>query len=92
MKINSPQKIEEILEQILKNMATKDDLKQFATKDDLKNELAKYATKDDLKKGLDDLLSDVVEAVDKNKADKADLVALEKRVDKIEEEVAIMTR
>lgn len=88
----------------LKNFATKDDLKQelkkYATKDDLQQELQKYATKDDLRNGLiklenqlqlkiDEAVTDIIEMVDKHKADKKEVNDLEIRVSKIEEELSI---
>lgn len=100
------QKIDGILQKRLKGFATKEDLQQFATKEDiqslatkrdLKSELSKYATKDDLKKlatkeDLDDLLGDIIEAVDKNKAEKTQVVKLEKRINRIEEDLQIPTQ
>lgn len=90
-------RIESVLKNIVKNMATKDDLKHFATKDDLRslekninNKLENFATKEDLKLGLDDLLADIVEVVDKNKAEKSVVEALAKRVDKIEQKLPIV--
>lgn len=87
-------------EDLKKDFVTKDDikslednidkkLKNFATKDDLKNELKNFATKKDLKLGLDDLLAEIIEVVDKNKAEKSDVEALERRMDEVEKAVQI---
>lgn len=77
----------------LESFATKRDLKrelaQYATKDDLKQQLAEFSTKKDLKDGLDDLLGDIISAVEKAKADKTEVQSLEKRVNLIEDELAI---
>ncbi len=83
----------------LREFATKEDLERFATKEDLKKELDKYATKEDLKRelslyatkkdlreGLGTLLVGIVEVLDKHKADKTQVDALEERVTKLEEE------
>ncbi|MDO8658312.1 MAG: hypothetical protein Q7K55_06225 [Candidatus Levybacteria bacterium] len=84
-------KIEIVLDHILQNMATKDDLmsikkelKNFATKDDLKKALAEHPTKKDLKRELDDLAIQITLGADKHKAEKRVVEALERRVDKIE--------
>lgn len=70
--------IQEIINQALKNVttkddfkdfATKDDLKHFATKDDLKNfatkkDLERFATKDDFKHELSKLNKDIVREIE----------------------------
>ncbi len=90
---------EELLDKALAHVATKDDLKNFATKDDIKN----FATKDDIKQLKDDikqlkaeLIEEIKESegfivgsVDKNKADKNDIEALNKRVTHIERKFAV---
>lgn len=63
----------------------KKELSKYVTKDDLKN----FATKQDLKQGLDNLFADIVQSVEKGKADKLTVKALEKRVERIEEELTI---
>lgn len=82
----------------LKDFATKDDLKNFATKDDLKSLVTKdyllkvlsnYPTKKDLKKELDDLAVEITLSADQHKAEKGKVEDLEKRVDRIEEELQI---
>ncbi|GEM_PF-4718115 len=78
-------KIIKKLDEIIKNMVTKDDFK---------GELAKYATKDDLvgmKKELIERISEaqmeIVEVVHKHKADRVEVESLEKRVSTIEDQL-----
>lgn len=73
-------------------------LKNFATKGDLKRELGKYATKDDviklrkdIKEDIDQAFTDVFQAADKNKAEKADLISLQGRVKRIENHLDIVS-
>lgn len=65
--------------------------KKFTTKEDLatfeKRIENKFVTKDDFKSGLEKLFTDIVETFDKHKADKINLTALEKRVEKVEESI-----
>lgn len=80
----------------LKKFATRNDLERFATKNDLKNvatkdDLKRFTTKDDLavlqktfKNDLDDAVVQIIEIVDKNKADKEIVRQLEERVKAIE--------
>lgn len=82
----------------LKNFPTKDDLKNFPTKDDLHRELSRYATKDDYKNlekrlvdKIDDAAALIIQTVDKTKADRQDVIALEKRVKIIEDDLDIPT-
>lgn len=79
--------VREIVKSGLEGYANKDDLKNFATKEDLKN----FATKDDLiaakieiQEMIDQAVADIVEIVDKSKADKKDFTQLETRVSGIE--------
>lgn len=84
----------------LKQFATKDDLKSFATKDDLKD----FVTKKYLKEHLDiafkhqreaisedfgRVISDLFTEENKKKADRVDLIQLERRVDRIEQKIVI---
>ncbi|MFH1833134.1 MAG: hypothetical protein ABH816_03115 [Candidatus Levyibacteriota bacterium] len=66
--------IQETLKKIQIKMSTKDDLR---------------ALRKELKEDLDQVFTDLVEVVDKNKADKKDLVKLENRVTVVEEELHI---
>ena len=81
----------------LKAMESRIDTK-FATKDDLKAMESRlegtFATKKDLsnvtielKKHIDQAFTDVFETADKTKADKIDLIRLERRINKLEQKV-----
>ena len=85
----------EELREIKSTMVSKDDAKKFLTKDDAKN----FATKDDLVKLKKELSSEIIEQikesegfivgiVDKNKVDRAEFEALNKRVSTIEKQLA----
>ncbi|MDP3988334.1 MAG: hypothetical protein Q8P80_04295 [Candidatus Levybacteria bacterium] len=76
--------IQEILKRIQRDMITKEDLRKT-----LKKALSDYPTKKDFKKALNDLAVEVTLNADKNKAEKAELKNLEKRVDIIEENLQI---
>lgn len=52
--------LEQVLDQRLSKVATKDDLKSFATRDDLKV----FATKDDLQKSLSNLEKKIITRID----------------------------
>ena len=91
--------LRDLLKDLLKNVATKDDLKKalsnYPTKSDLTKALEKYASKDDLLEMEKRLLIEIRDVegfttvnADKHKADKVDLEALEERVDKIEQKIA----
>lgn len=72
--------IQEVLRKIESNMVTKEDLAKA---------LAKHPTKKDLKKALDDLAVEVTLNTDKHKAEKEELLKLEKRVGIIEDHLQI---
>lgn len=89
-------KIIKKLDEIIKNMVTKADLKtelaKYATKDDLKKELENFATKDDLaaiKKELMVYISEgevaIISGVEKHVVGRLDI--LENRVGKIEHQL-----
>lgn len=73
----------------------KKELKKYATKTDLKSALTKalvdYPTKKDLKRELDDLAVELTLSTDRHKAEKSKVGDLEKRIDRIEEELQIST-
>lgn len=73
--------IDELLIKRLKSFATKDDLKNLATKDDLKR-----LEKEIIEK-IDESQMEIVETVEKHKADRIQVQGLEKRVGKLEETV-----
>jgi hypothetical protein len=79
------QKILKELQEIKKsltNVVTKEEAKFFATKNDL------VAMENRLTKEIKDVEINVTVSADKNKAEKADLEKLERRVDKIEQKLA----
>jgi len=71
---NRLKKIEKMIQDILTQMATKTDLEKL---------------RKDLKKDIDQVFKDVFESADATKADKLTVKVLEKRVDRIEEELSI---
>jgi hypothetical protein len=79
--------IKKIVHEATKGLSSKDDLSSFATKEDLKRELKNLASKKDLQEGLDSMLSEIIEVVDKNKADRHEVKELEKRVLRIEKDL-----
>lgn len=77
---------EELLEQekrLDKKFASKEDLKSLATKSDLTIELSQL--KNELIQYTDKWCTDIINSIDKNKADKSELTSLAKRVTRIEE-------
>lgn len=62
----------------------KDAVKNLATKDDLKNGLS--SLKNELLAKIDESQMQIVETVEKHKADKGDVKILERRVNKIEKD------
>lgn len=89
--------IQKIIGNAIKSLPTKEDLKSFATKDDLKNlatkdDLKQFATKNDLQvlkkeliEKMDEYQMELLEIVEKRKADKTDVEVLEKHIKNIED-------
>lgn len=73
--------IEKLLQNAMKNVAMKDDLKDLATKSNLEKMEAS------LKEYIDETRNDLMESVEEHKVDKRDFRQLERRVDKIEKQL-----
>ncbi len=74
--------IQKLLDKALINVATKDDLKDFATKNDL--DVLENRLHAKIKYDVDNAVVQIAGIVNKRKADRTDIEALDKRVTLIE--------